>query len=149
MQTLNITRLHPNHKTHLSLGDSRDNLLAVLVVADTRGGSTVATAHARSDTVNHKKKRVHVSRYIHNKRTRVIYHDARNNKGVRECIQLLEYSQGSSEAHTPKRSCHTPGTDNVPDNLAVNGARDAVLQLQVHLGDGVLGEDGGIRDVTY
>jgi hypothetical protein len=60
------------------------------------------------------------------------------------------YDQGSSEAHTqPRRSCHTPGKDNVPDNLAVNGARDAVLQLQVHLGYGVLREDGGIRDVTY
>jgi hypothetical protein len=30
----------------------------------------------------------------------------------------------------------------------VNGARDTVLQLQVHLGDGVLREDGGIGDVT-
>lgn len=61
-----------------------------------------------------------------------------------------KYDQGSSEAHTqPRRSCHTPGKDNVPDNLAVDGARDAVLQLQVHLGYGVLREDGGIRDVTY
>jgi hypothetical protein len=30
----------------------------------------------------------------------------------------------------------------------VDGARDAVLELQVHLGDGVLGEDGGIGDIT-
>jgi hypothetical protein len=30
----------------------------------------------------------------------------------------------------------------------VDGARDTVLQLQVHLGDGVLREDGGIGDVT-
>lgn len=30
----------------------------------------------------------------------------------------------------------------------MNGARDTVLQLEVHLGDGVLGEDGGIRDIT-
>jgi hypothetical protein len=30
----------------------------------------------------------------------------------------------------------------------VNGARDAVLQLQVHLGDSVLGEDRGVRDIT-
>jgi hypothetical protein len=37
---------------------------------------------------------------------------------------------------------------NVPYDLAVNGAGDAVLELQVHLGDGVLGEDGGIRDIT-
>lgn len=38
---------------------------------------------------------------------------------------------------------------NVPDNLAMNGARDAVLQLEVHLGNGVLGEDGGVRDITW
>jgi hypothetical protein len=34
------------------------------------------------------------------------------------------------------------------DNLAVDSARNAVHELQVHLGDSVLGEDGGIRDVT-
>lgn len=39
------------------------------------------------------------------------------------------------------------GSD-VPDNLAVNGAGNAVLELQVHLGDGVVGEDGSIRDIT-
>jgi hypothetical protein len=32
----------------------------------------------------------------------------------------------------------------IPHDLSVDGARDAVLELQVHLGDGVLGEDGGI-----
>lgn len=36
----------------------------------------------------------------------------------------------------------------VPDNLAMDGAGDAVLELEVHLGDRVLGEDGGVRDVT-
>jgi hypothetical protein len=36
----------------------------------------------------------------------------------------------------------------IPDNLAVDSARNAVHELQVHLGDSVLGEDGGIRDVT-
>ena len=36
----------------------------------------------------------------------------------------------------------------VPDNLAVDGAGHAVLELQVHLGDGVLGEDRGIGDIT-
>lgn len=35
-----------------------------------------------------------------------------------------------------------------PDNLSVDGAGNAVLQLQVHLGDGVLLEDGGIGDIT-
>ena len=37
----------------------------------------------------------------------------------------------------------------IPNNLAVNGARDTVLQLEVHLGNGVLGEDGGIGDITW
>jgi hypothetical protein len=36
----------------------------------------------------------------------------------------------------------------IPDNLAVDGAGDAVLELEVHLGDGVFGEDGSIRDIT-
>lgn len=38
--------------------------------------------------------------------------------------------------------------NHVPDNLSVDGARYTVLELEVHLGDGVLGEDGGIRDIT-
>ena len=37
---------------------------------------------------------------------------------------------------------------NVPDNLAMDGARDAVLQLEVHLGNRVLGEHRGVRDIT-
>jgi hypothetical protein len=37
---------------------------------------------------------------------------------------------------------------NVPHDLSVDGARDAVLELQVHLGDGVLGENRGIGDIT-
>jgi hypothetical protein len=31
----------------------------------------------------------------------------------------------------------------------VNGAGDAVLELEVHLRDNVLGEDGGVRDITW
>lgn len=38
---------------------------------------------------------------------------------------------------------------NVPNNLAVDGARDTVLQLKVHLGDGVVGEDRSVRDITW
>ena len=34
-------------------------------------------------------------------------------------------------------------------DLAVDGAADAVLELEVHLGDGVVGEDRGVRDITY
>jgi hypothetical protein len=37
---------------------------------------------------------------------------------------------------------------NVPHDLSVDGARDAVLELQVHLRDGVLGENRGIGDIT-
>jgi hypothetical protein len=37
----------------------------------------------------------------------------------------------------------------VPNDLAVDSARHAVLQLEVHLGDGVVGEDGSVRDITY
>jgi hypothetical protein len=40
------------------------------------------------------------------------------------------------------------GSKNIPDDLAVDGARDAVLELEVHLGHRVLSEDGGVRDVT-
>ena len=65
-----------------TLGGS--DLLAVLVVSDTRGWGAVAAAHARADT----------------------------------------------------------------NDLAVDGARNAVLQLEVHLGNGVLGEDRGVRDIT-
>jgi len=36
----------------------------------------------------------------------------------------------------------------VPNDLAVNGAGHAVLELQVHLRDGVLWEDRGIGDIT-
>lgn len=36
----------------------------------------------------------------------------------------------------------------VPNDLAVDSAGDAVLQLQVHLGDGIVGENGGVRDIT-
>ena len=37
---------------------------------------------------------------------------------------------------------------NIPHNLAVDSARDAILQLQVHLRDGVFGVYGGFRDIT-
>lgn len=30
----------------------------------------------------------------------------------------------------------------------MDSAGDAVLQLQVHLGDGIVGENGGVRDIT-
>ena len=46
------------------------------------------------------------------------------------------------------RGARAVSGEDIPDDLAVDGARDAVLELQVHLGDGVLGEDGGIGDIT-
>ena len=36
----------------------------------------------------------------------------------------------------------------IPDDLSVDSARDAVLELQVHLGNGVLREEAGIGDIT-
>lgn len=36
----------------------------------------------------------------------------------------------------------------VPNDLAVDGAGDTVLELQVHLGEVVLGVDGGLLDIT-
>lgn len=35
-----------------------------------------------------------------------------------------------------------------PDDFAVDGAGDAVLQFEVHLGNGVFREDRGVGDVT-
>lgn len=40
------------------------------------------------------------------------------------------------------------GGQSVPNNLAVDSAGDAVLELQVHLRNGVVREDGSIRDIT-
>jgi hypothetical protein len=37
----------------------------------------------------------------------------------------------------------------VPNDLSVDGAGDAVLELQVHLWDGVFWVDGGLGDITY
>jgi hypothetical protein len=37
---------------------------------------------------------------------------------------------------------------NRPNNLSVDSARNAVLKLQVHLGDGVLCENGGVGNIT-
>lgn len=34
------------------------------------------------------------------------------------------------------------------NNLAMDGARDTVLQLEVHLGNGVFWEYGSVRDIT-
>ena len=46
-----------------------------------------------------------------------------------------------------KAACAVSGED-IPDDLAVDGARNAVLELEVHLGDRVLSEDRGVGDVT-
>lgn len=64
------------------------------------------------------------------------------------CVdETSDLPRGCDQGRLVEHSC-PPLETNVPDNLAVNGTRDAVLQLEVHLGDGVLGEDRGVRDVT-
>jgi hypothetical protein len=37
----------------------------------------------------------------------------------------------------------------IPDDLAVDSTRYAVLQLEVHLGNSIFWEYGSIRDITY
>jgi hypothetical protein len=61
------------------------------------------------------------------------------------------FDQGSSQPPTsPKwRTWLSPPWTNVPDNLAVDSARDAVLQLEVHLGNRVLREHRSVRDITW
>ena len=46
------------------------------------------------------------------------------------------------------RAARAVSGEDIPNDLAVDGARNAVLELEVHLGHRVLGEDGGVRDVT-
>ena len=65
------------------------------------------------------------------------------------CPASLEVIRLLVEPHTRGRStvaAALTGADT--HNLAVDGARNAVLELEVHLRNGVLGEDGSIRDVT-
>lgn len=40
------------------------------------------------------------------------------------------------------------GGKDEPDDFAVNGAGDAILQFEIHLGHSVFGEDGGVGNVT-
>lgn len=40
------------------------------------------------------------------------------------------------------------GEECLPNNFTVDGAGYAVLQLEIHLGNGVFGENGSIRDIT-
>lgn len=63
------------------------------------------------------------------------------------CVWQVQGLPRGQPPHHARHSC-PPSRTNVPNDLAVNGTRDAVLQLEVHLGDGVLGEDRGVRDVT-
>lgn len=62
--------------------------------------------------------------------------------------EVSDLPRGRGQGHLAEHSC-PPLETNVPDNFAVDGARDTVLQLEVHLGDGVLGKDRGVGDVTY
>ncbi len=82
--------------------------------------------------------------------------DSREKKNPRLPHRLGEDAslQGSSQAARAGRRQATaqarlslPRT-NVPNDLAVDSARHTVLQLEVHLGDSVVGKDRGVRDVT-
>lgn len=56
---------------------------------------------------------------------------------------VLSHPNGSTPGQRIFSRCH------IPDDLAVNGARDTVLELEVHLWDGVLWEDRGVGDITW
>jgi len=62
---------------------------------------------------------------------------------MRELLALLLFS---------RKRCSTKdllSVRDVPDNLSMNGTRDTVLQLEVHLGNGVFWEYGCVRNITY
>lgn len=140
-------RLSTSTGAGASLGTlGRDNLLAVFVVANTGRGSTVAATDARADTINWFCQRM------------VFNSGELGARGDRWCRRQgssqLAYADGESDLPvaidrglSTEHSC-PPLETNVPDNFAVNGARDTVLQLEVHLGDGVLGEDRSIANVA-
>lgn len=95
MQTLNVTRLRPtkDRHAHLSLSGGGDNLLAILVVANARRGSTVAATHTRSDTIKFLVSSSEVATYLVGR------------GGIFErWKQVSMYNQGSSEAHTPSKA---------------------------------------------
>ncbi|KAB8293228.1 hypothetical protein EYC80_007565 [Monilinia laxa] len=90
------------------------DLLSVLVVSNTGRWETVTSSNTGSNSVNKR-----ISPYV------LIGSNLLD-------ISICRYI-GST-----KDSSHSI---NIPDNLAVNGARDAVLQFEVHLGNCVLRED--------
>lgn len=64
-------------------------------------------------------------------------------------VYLLQADlRAKTRSSTPEVRPRFISRSDIPDNLAVNGARDTVLQLEVHLGNGVFREHGGVRDIT-
>ena len=108
---------------------SRRHLLAVLVVTNTRRGGSVAPTLAGSNTRDGQHG---MFMGVDGSGRSVVAKDLLS----RRCWASRD-DQGTAVSRT-----------NVPDDLAVDSTRDTVLQLEVHLGNRVLLEDGGIRDVT-
>ena len=107
-----LDRSHVNYSSPLCLGYLRScllwiDLLAVLVVPDSRWWCTISSSLSRSHTV-------------------------------------------ASPSAVTSKHCgpYSASLWNIPNNLSVDGTRDAVLKLEVHLWYGILGEDGGIGNVT-
>ena len=65
---------------------------------------------------------------------------------VHDCGDLLENEHWT---HIPSvQKTLEASWRSIPNNLAVNGTRDTVLELQIHFWDSVFGKDRGIRDIT-
>ncbi len=98
------------------------DLLAILVEANTWWWGTVLAALNGTDT-----------------KRGISMFDLRSG-GLRRCC---EATSGSTPGQRIFSRCH------IPDNLAVNSARDTVLELEVHLWDGVLWKNRGVGNIAY
>jgi hypothetical protein len=64
------------------------------------------------------------------------------------CLRGIEHYNCSS-VHIPMSLMFSKVLPDIPNYLSVNSTGDTILELEVHFGNGVIGENGGIRDITY